>query len=103
MRLLCGCCATQAKCYCSRSNGCSDSNRPEDCVSYTVVAEYRTGRNPAKAASVKPREVKKWIHFGRPYANHNGGHIWFGPGGFLYYTSGEFAFPFDDAIEGKDC
>lgn len=53
-----------------------------------MVSEYSAGSNPANAYSLIPVEVKKWIHFGRPYSNHQGGDIWFGTDGYLYYTSG---------------
>jgi len=37
-------------------------------------------------------EIRKILKFGRPTENNNGGHIWFGTDGYLYYASGKMIY-----------
>lgn len=61
-------------------------------VSYTntagdsVVREYRRSSTNANRAGTWTRVILK---VDQPYANHNGGHIAFGPDGFLYIGLGD--------------
>lgn len=50
----------------------------------TVVAEYRASDGRADAGS-----ERVLLMVDQPYANHNGGHVAFGPDGFLYVALGD--------------
>ena len=52
----------------------------------TVVAEVQTSNDPniADAGSVTPL-----LQIDQPFANHNGGHLAFGPDGYLYIATGD--------------
>ena len=51
----------------------------------TVIAEYRRGSD-GRADPGSPRTV---LVIDQPFANHNGGHLIFGPDGYLYISSGD--------------
>jgi len=51
----------------------------------TVIAEYR--RSSARRADPSSRRVLLTID--QPYSNHNGGHLVFGPDGYLYVGTGD--------------
>lgn len=52
----------------------------------TVIARYNRSDNPDVA---DPNSAKILMTIGQPYANHNGGQIAFGPGGYLYIGMGD--------------
>ncbi|HEY3334530.1 MAG TPA: PQQ-dependent sugar dehydrogenase [Candidatus Limnocylindrales bacterium] len=53
----------------------------------TVIREYRTSStNPDRVASGSGRTI---LRIDQPYANHNGGMLAFGPGGYLYIGMGD--------------
>jgi glucose/arabinose dehydrogenase len=52
----------------------------------TVIARYRVSDNPDVA---DPASAKILLTISQPYANHNGGHILFGPDGYLYVGMGD--------------
>lgn len=53
----------------------------------TVIAEYRT--NPEDANQALRASERAILTVRQPYANHNGGHLAFGPDGFLYIGMGD--------------
>ena len=52
----------------------------------TKVERYRVGWEPDRA---NPASAKLVLTVDQPYANHNGGHILFGPDGMLYIGMGD--------------
>lgn len=52
----------------------------------TVVAEYPVAGNPPRLVTGKERRL---LEFKQPWANHNGGHILFGPDRMLYIATGD--------------
>ncbi|MDE2854515.1 MAG: PQQ-dependent sugar dehydrogenase [Chloroflexota bacterium] len=62
-------------------------------VSYTnhdgssVIARYRVSAEEPDSADPDSGELV--IYLAQPYANHNGGHIEFGPDGYLYFALGD--------------
>ncbi len=53
----------------------------------TVIREYKTSASdPDRVATGSGRNILK---INQPYDNHNGGHLAFGPGGYLYIGMGD--------------
>ncbi|GAB4464134.1 MAG: PQQ-dependent sugar dehydrogenase [Anaerolineae bacterium] len=52
----------------------------------TVIARYSATDDPNRA---DPNSAKVLLTIGQPYGNHNGGHILFGPDGYLYVGMGD--------------
>ena len=53
----------------------------------TVIAEYRQSRRTRDRAVAGSERIV--LTFDQPFANHNGGHLAFGPDGYLYIASGD--------------
>jgi glucose/arabinose dehydrogenase len=51
----------------------------------TVIAEYRR----KSAAKADPTSRRVLLTIDQPYSNHNGGHLGFGPDGYLYIGTGD--------------
>ena len=55
-----------------------------DLAGDTVVASYR-----ADGPSADPNSEEVLLKIDQPYSNHNGGHLEFGPDGYLYIATGD--------------
>ncbi|HJR46026.1 MAG TPA: PQQ-dependent sugar dehydrogenase [Actinomycetota bacterium] len=57
-----------------------------DTAGDTIVAAYRASRDGTRADEASARTILK---VDQPYSNHNGGHLAFGPDGYLYIGMGD--------------
>jgi glucose/arabinose dehydrogenase len=64
----------------------SDANKKEGGAANTVLARYQVSSDPNKA---DPASAKIILTIEQPFWNHNGGHIAFGPDGYLYIGMGD--------------
>jgi glucose/arabinose dehydrogenase len=64
----------------------SDTNKKENGAANTVVARYQVSGDPNKA---DPATGKVILTTEQPFSNHNGGHLAFGPDGYLYIGTGD--------------
>ena len=71
----------QSWCACNSNTNCSLGALNASCDSHTIVEEYRAVPSNGRfnlSLRLRPRRVRRLLAFGRPFVNHNGGHIFFG-------------------------
>lgn len=66
----------------------------------SVVARYRVSEDDLNVADPDSAEVL--LTLGQPYANHNGGHMDFGPDGYLYISFGDGGAANDPLAAGQN-
>jgi glucose/arabinose dehydrogenase len=64
----------------------TDANKKANGAANTVLARYQVSSDPNKA---DPASAKIILTIEQPFWNHNGGHIAFGPDGYLYIGTGD--------------
>jgi glucose/arabinose dehydrogenase len=83
---------------------------PEDARAYvhytddagdTVLSEFRVTDEPSPPP-LDPTTERVLLRVDQPYANHNGGHLAFGPDGFLYMALGDGGSGGDPHGHGQD-
>lgn len=66
----------------------------------TIIAEYKAA--PSDASEADPSSARVLLRVDQPYSNHNGGHLAFGPDGYLYIALGDGGSGGDPHENGQD-
>ena len=66
----------------------------------TVIAEYKAA--PSDSSEADPSSARVLLRVDQPYSNHNGGHLEFGPDGYLYIALGDGGSGGDPHENGQD-
>ncbi len=72
---------------------------PSDGQRRNVVSEWTIDPSTGK---IDPESERVLMEFSQPYGNHNGGHLAFGPDGYLYITRGDGGSGGDPKNNGQD-